>query len=150
MVSGLKLTEGRDALALLYLATVQALALGTRHILETMRAHGYTVSTLVATGGDARNPVFLREHADATGCRVVLPKEPEAVLLGSAMLGAVAGGARGSIEEAMTAMSASDRVIEPAPAGSAVGRYFDAKYAVFLRMHDDQVAYRAFMGLSEI
>ena len=92
MVSGLKLAHGRDALALLYLATVQALALGTRHILETMRGHGYRVTTLVATGGDAKNPVFLREHADATGCRVILPREPEAVLLGSAMLGAVASG----------------------------------------------------------
>ena len=145
MVSGLKLSEGRDALALLYLATTQALALGTRHILETMRAHGYRVTTIVATGGDAKNPVFLREHADATGCRVVLPREPEAVLLGSAMLGAVASGARTSIEHAMRTMSAADRVIEPAPRGGPVARYFDAKYAVFLRMHDDQLAYRALM-----
>jgi ribulose kinase len=142
MVSGLKLTEGRDPLALLYLATIQALALGTRHILDAMRAHGYRVTTLVATGGDAKNPVFLREHADATGCRVVLPREPEAVLLGSAMLGAVASGDRTSIADAMGAMSAADRVIEPAPAGGAVARYFDAKYAVMLRMHDDQLAYR--------
>jgi FGGY-family pentulose kinase len=143
MVSGLKLTAGRDPLALLYLATVQALALGTRHILDAMRAHGYQVTTLVATGGDAKNPVFLREHADATGCRVVLPREREAVLLGSAMLGAVASGDRASIAEAMGTMSAADRVIEPT--GGAVGRYFDAKYAVMLRMHDDQLAYRARM-----
>ena len=143
MVSGLKLTEGRDALALLYLATVQALALGTRHILDAMRAHGYRVTTLVATGGDTKNPVFLREHADATGCRVVLPREREAVLLGSAMLGAVASGDRASIAEAMGAMSVADQVIEPA--GGAVGRYFDAKYAVMLRMHDDQIAYRRVM-----
>ena len=145
MVSGLKLTHGRDPLALLYLATIQALALGTRHILDAMRAHGYQITTLVATGGDAKNPVFLREHADATGCRVVLPREPEAVLLGSAMLGAVASGDRASIADAMGAMSASDRVIEPAPAGGAVSAYFDAKYAVMLRMHDDQLAYRAQM-----
>jgi FGGY-family pentulose kinase len=146
MVSGLKLTEGRDPLALLYLATIQGIALGTRHILETMRAHGYRITTLVATGGDAKNPVFLREHADATGCRVVLPKEPEAVLLGSAMLGAVASGARASIEDAMRTMSASDRVVAPAGGGGETARYFDAKYAVFLRMHDDQLAYRRIMA----
>ncbi|MGO9000138.1 MAG: FGGY-family carbohydrate kinase [Polyangiaceae bacterium] len=143
MVSGLKLTEGRDPLAVLYLATIQALALGTRHILDAMRGHGYRITTLVATGGDAKNPVFLREHADATGCRVVLPREPEAVLLGSAMLGAVASGDRASIAEAMGAMSAAARVIEPSV--GIVARYFDAKYAVFLRMHDDQIAYRALM-----
>jgi ribulose kinase len=90
--------------------------------------------------------VFLREHADATGCRVVLPKEPEAVLLGSAMLGAVASGARASIEEAMRTMSASDRVVPPT--GGETARYFDAKYAVFLRMHDDQLAYRTAMSPS--
>jgi ribulose kinase len=144
MVSGLKLSDGRDALASLYLATIQGLALGTRHILDAMRAHGHTVKTLIATGGDAKNPVFLREHADATGCRVVLPREPEAVLLGSAMLGAVACGARASVVDAMRAMSAADRVIEPS--GGAAAAYFDAKYRVFLRMHDDQMAYRATMA----
>ena len=40
-----------DALALLYLATVQALAHGTRHIVDTMNAHGYRIDTLLATGG---------------------------------------------------------------------------------------------------
>jgi ribulose kinase len=75
---------------------------------------------------------------------VVLPREPEAVLLGSAMLGAVASGDRASIADAMGAMSVADRVIQPA--GGEVARYFDAKYAVFLRMHDDQVAYRGLMG----
>jgi FGGY-family pentulose kinase len=145
MVSGLKLSDGRDALALLYLATVQGIALGTRHILEVMRAHGHTVNTLIATGGDAKNPVFLREHADATGCRVVLPREPEAVLLGAAMLGAVASGAKASLVEAMRTMSAADRVLEPSRGPGSAGAYFDAKYKVFLRMHEDQMAYRALM-----
>jgi hypothetical protein len=45
----------------------------------------------------------------------------------------------------MGAMSAADRVIDPAPAGGAVSAYFDAKYGVMLRMHDDQLAYRALM-----
>jgi ribulose kinase len=74
---------------------------------------------------------------------VILPREPEAVLLGSAMLGAVASGDRSSIADAMGAMSAADRVIVPAT--GAVAAYFDAKYAVFLRMHDDQIAYRNLM-----
>ena len=54
---------------------------------------GYAVDTILACGGGTRDPVFLREHADATGCRIVLPREPEAVLLGAALLGAVAAGA---------------------------------------------------------
>ncbi len=144
MISGLKLADSADALALVYLATVQAIALGTRHIVEEMNRGGYRIRTLIACGGDTKNPVFVREHADATGCRVVLPREPEAVLLGSAMMGAVAAGDRPSMLYAMSAMSAADRIIEPT--GGDVAAYFDAKYRVFHRMYDDQRAYAALMA----
>jgi FGGY-family pentulose kinase len=143
MVSGLKLTDSIDSLALLYLATVQAIAHGTRHIVDVLRAHGYAIDTILACGGGTKNEVFLREHADATGCRVVLPAEPEAVLLGAALLGAVACGDRPSIVDAMGAMTHAGRVIQPA--GGEVARFHDAKHRVFLRMHDDQMAYRELM-----
>ena len=86
-VAGLKLSDSIDDLALLYLATVQAIAYGTRHIVEAMNAAGEKngggrIADLLACGGGTKNPVFVREHADAAGCRVVLPREPEAVLLG--------------------------------------------------------------------
>lgn len=144
MVSGLKLTDSVDSLALVYLAAVQAIALGTRHILEEMNAQGYRIGMLVACGGDTKNPVFVREHADATGCRVALPREPEAVLLGSAMLGAVAAGDQPSVLAAMKAMSEADRVVEPG--SGAVSAYHDRKYRVFHRMYEDQMAYRALMA----
>jgi FGGY-family pentulose kinase len=144
MVSGLKLSDSLESLALLYLATIQALAHGTRHILSAMNAHGHRLDTLVATGGDAKNPVFLREHADATGCRIVLPREPEAVLLGAAILGAVASGRQSSIVNAMDAMSGTSRVIEPAR--GQVASYHANKHRVFERMYDDQMSYRTLMS----
>ncbi len=58
MISGLKLGDGVDSLALLYLATIQAIAHGTRHILDTMNANGYRVDTMMACGGDTKNPIF--------------------------------------------------------------------------------------------
>ena len=60
-----------------------------------------------------KNAVLLREHADITGCDIVLPKEPEAVLLGSAVLGAVAGGFHFSVLAAMNVMNASGEIIKP-------------------------------------
>jgi FGGY-family pentulose kinase len=144
MVSGLKLSDSIDSLAILYVATVQAVAHGTKHILDTMNAHGFHIDTLIAAGGDTKSELFLREHADVTGCKIVLPKEREAVLLGSAMMGAVAAGDRTSLTEAMQAMSTAERVIEPAR--GTVAEYHQKKHAVFLRMHDDQLAYRALMG----
>jgi FGGY-family pentulose kinase len=143
MISGLRLTESVDSLALLYLATIQAIAHGTRHIVDTMNAAGYRIDTLVACGGDTKNPVFVREHADVTGCRVILPKEREAVLLGAAMLGAVASGDVTDVKVAMREMNQVDAVVSP---GSADVRAFHAqKHQVFQRMHADQLAYRALM-----
>lgn len=143
-ISGLTLSAAADDLALQYLAAIQAVAYGTRHILDEMNRKGYAIDTLLACGGGTKNPVFLREHADITGCRLVLPKEPEAVLLGSAILGAVAAGTYDSVLEAMAAMSAAGRVVTPAKGPAA--RFHDAKYKVFHRLHQDAMAYRRIMS----
>jgi FGGY-family pentulose kinase len=142
-VSGLRLSDTLDDLAVLYLATIQAIAHGTRHIIDTMNRAGYRIDTILACGGGTKNPVFLREHADVTGCRIVLPREPEAVLLGAALLGAVAAGDRPSVLDAMAAMTAAGETIPPA--GGAVARYHEAKHRVFHRMYDDQLAYRGLL-----
>jgi FGGY-family pentulose kinase len=143
-ITGLSLSATADDLALQYLAAVQAVAYGTRHILEEMNKKGYRIDTLLACGGGTKNPVFLREHADITGCRVVLPKEPEAVLLGSAVLGAVAAKKYSGVLPAMAAMNAADRII--APTKGATTRYHAAKYKVFHRLHADFLAYRKLMA----
>jgi ribulose kinase len=126
---------------LLYLSTIQAIAHGTRHIVDTMNAAGYRIDTVIACGGDTKNPVFVREHADALGCRVVIPREPEAVLLGAAMLGAAASGDEPSLLGAMSRMNRAEHVIEPAT--GAARAYHDQKQRLLHRMHADQLAYRA-------
>lgn len=143
MISGLRLSDSLEDLALLYLATVQAVAHGTRHILDAMTQGGYQIETVLTTGGGSKNPIFLREHADITGRKIVLPGEPEAVLLGSAMLGAVAAGDCSTVVEAMTKMSAAGEIIEPRR--GSVSDYHDAKHEVFLRMYDDQIRYNTLM-----
>ncbi|KAK2540514.1 Fggy [Columba guinea] len=98
MVVGLTLSRGLDELALIYLATIQAIALGTRHILETMQAAGHHINTLFLCGGLSKNPLFVQMHADITGKPVVLSKEVESVLVGAAILGACASGDFASIQ----------------------------------------------------
>lgn len=144
VISGLTLSATPDDLARQYLAAVQAVAYGTRHILEEMNRKGYQIDTLFICGGGTKNPVFLREHADITGCQMVLPREPEAVLLGSAVLGAVAAGRHSTVLEAMSAMNAPGRVI--APTGGKTADFHDRKYRVFRRMHRDFVACRRIMN----
>ncbi|QYY35031.1 FGGY-family carbohydrate kinase [Ruficoccus sp. ZRK36] len=142
MISGLQLSATLDDLARLYLATVQAIAYGTRHIIEAMNASGYAIDTLVCCGGGIKNPVFLQQHADITQCRLILPEEPEAVILGSAMLGAVAAGTYESVQAAMAAMSRPGQVIEPSTQALP---YHQAKYTVFHQLYTDQLAYQKVM-----
>lgn len=143
-ISGLTLDRGLDDLALDYLATLQALAYGTRHIIEEMRDNGVGVETLVVSGGLAQNQLFLREHADATGCDIVVPDQKEPVLVGSAMLGAVAAGHFADLPAAMRAMSGTGSSI--APRRGEVATYHDRKYRVFRRMQQDFAAYAGLMA----
>jgi FGGY-family pentulose kinase len=146
MVSGLKLSSTLDDLALLYLSTVQAIAYGTRHIIEELNRKGYTIDTIMATGGGAKNDVFLQEHANITGCKIILPAETEAVLLGSAILGAVASGTYASVFEAMAKMNRSGNIIHPQ--SGEIEIYHNKKYNVFLKMYDDQITYNNLMHSS--
>jgi FGGY-family pentulose kinase len=143
MLSGLRLSDSLESLALTYLATIQALAYGTRHILSTLEAEGYRIDTVLASGGDTKNPLFVREHADVTGCRFVLPEEPEAVLLGAALLGAVASGTYPDVVTAMGRMNRAGAVVAPR---TETRPYHDKKYAVCQRMHEHQLEYRRLMS----
>jgi FGGY-family pentulose kinase len=146
-VVGLDMNTGIDDLALDYLAGIQALAYGTRQIIAALRDNGVAVETLVVSGGLARNRLFLRENADATGCRILVPDQPEPVLLGGAMLGAVAAGAYRNVVTAMARMAGNGSAI--APRGGDIAAYHDRKYRVFLKMQRDYGAYAAIMTSTE-
>lgn len=125
---GLSLDDSVESLARKYYATVQAVAYGTRHIIQEMNAHGYSIDRIYGCGGGTKNPVWLQEHADITGCEIILPREGEAMLLGSAILAAVAAGRYGSLLEAGVNMSAVGEKYTPRPETAA---FHDAKYEVF-------------------
>lgn len=138
-ICGLTLSSTLDDLALLYLATIQSIAYGTRHIIETLNEKGYQIQQIMATGGGTKNELFLKEHADICGCDIVLPREDEAVLLGSAVLGAVAGGQYSTVLEAMENMNHAGNIIEPQ--NGQLAEYHDAKYRIFHKMYQDEIAY---------
>lgn len=142
-VVGLTMEEGPEALARLYLATIEALAYGTRHIIETMNASGHRVARLVMCGGGTKNPLLLRVHADAIGLDIDLAEDEDAVTLGSGILAAAASGAFPSIAEAAAAMARPGGRVAADPAARA---YHDAKYRVFLDLYDQQRAARAAMS----
>ena len=142
-IQGLALHASLDDMALLYYATIQAIAYGTRDIVEAMNAKGYSISRLHACGGGTKNPLWMQEHADATGCDIYLPREPEAVLLGTAMLAAVGAGVYPDIPTAMAGMSAAGAVIK---ADKKTAAYHTAKMKVHRELYADQKKYDAMVG----
>eukprot|EP01104_Vermistella_antarctica_P018474 TRINITY_DN6861_c0_g1_i1.p1 TRINITY_DN6861_c0_g1~~TRINITY_DN6861_c0_g1_i1.p1 ORF type:complete len:595 (+),score=107.94 TRINITY_DN6861_c0_g1_i1:43-1785(+) len=143
VVSGSKLSNTLDDLAILYLSTIQSLAHGTKHIISEMNKGGYAIDTIVMTGGISKNPLFVREHADITGCKVVLSNEKEAMLLGSALLGAVASGRHESVIAAMGALNPGARLA--IDANVEVESYHSKKHRVYLKMYDHLMECRAIM-----
>ncbi|XP_031149314.1 FGGY carbohydrate kinase domain-containing protein isoform X1 [Sander lucioperca] len=143
MVIGLPLSQTLDDLALLYLATIQALALGTLHILEAMKEAGHDIRTLFLCGGLSKNALFVQIHANATGLPVVLPDQTEAVLLGAAILGACASQDYSTIQEAMKGMAKVGKVVQP---DYELQSFYERKYKVFLRLFAHQREYQALMN----
>ncbi|XP_031098027.1 FGGY carbohydrate kinase domain-containing protein [Ipomoea triloba] len=144
IVSGLTLDTSEKQLALLYLATVQGIAYGTRHIVEHCNANGHKIGTLLACGGLTKNPLFIQEHSDIIGYPIILPRENESVLLGAAILGAVASKKYATVREAMKALNAAGQVFYPSK-DPKVKKYHDAKYRIFRQLYEQQLSHRSIM-----
>jgi D-ribulokinase len=113
VIAGLDLDADVGAMERLFVAGLCGLAYGLADVVDAFRSHGVDSSMMVMSGGAGRSPLVRQIMADTTGLTVALPETQEPVLLGAAMLGAVAGGAYASVGEAMAAMSAIGRLSEP-------------------------------------
>ncbi|XWS28074.1 hypothetical protein CRYUN_Cryun25bG0034500 [Craigia yunnanensis] len=145
VVFGLTLDTSEKQLARLYLATMQAIAYGTRHIVEHCNANGHKIDTLLACGGLSKNTLFIQEHADIIGCPIILPRESESVLLGAAILGAVAAKKYTCLNEAMKVLNAAGQVIHPST-DPRVKKYHEAKYHIFRELYQQQLLQRSIMA----
>lgn len=143
VISGLTLDSSFESLAILYYATIQAVAYGTRHIIEALNGGGYQINRIHASGGGTKNPLWLQEHADITGCNIYIAKDCESVLLGTGILASVAAGKYPSILEAMEAMSPQAEVIK---SNFAARDFHAAKYEVFKLLYEHQLEYKRIMN----
>ena len=117
VVAGMDLDVDIGSMERLFVAGLCGLAYGLADVVESFRSHGVESDMMVISGGAGRSPLVRQIMADTTGLNIAVPKTQEPVLLGAAMLGAVAARSRGSIGEAMASMSAIGRLSEPtAPA----------------------------------
>lgn len=130
VLSGLRLETSLDSLARLFVAGLCGLCYGTRAIVEANRAQGIDLDTIVVSGGASRSPLLRRILADATGLKVALPMTREPVLLGSAMLGAVASGTYADLTSAAFHMCRTGEEIAPDPALAKFHQMKSNAYAI--------------------
>lgn len=89
----------------IYRALLEASAYGLRCILENYIDHGVPVHRIVATGGIAKkNPLLMQILSDVTGREIEVLSSSQSTAGGSAVYGAVAGGAYADIQTASAAL----------------------------------------------
>lgn len=140
IIAGLDMDEDLDSLARLYLAGLCGLGYGARQIVEALAEQGAELYTIVVSGGAGQSPLVRQIMADATGLTIAIPETGEPVLLGAAILGAVAAGA---YPDAVAAIDRMSRLsAEQKPSGGKTAAIHDAKYKVFLALQDADRAAR--------
>ncbi|MEO6839796.1 MAG: FGGY-family carbohydrate kinase [Bradyrhizobium sp.] len=117
IVAGLDLDADIGSMERLFVAGLCGLAYGLADVVDAFRSHGVDSDLMVIGGGAGRSSLVRQIMADTTGLTVALPETQEPVLLGAAMLGAVAAKSYGSIGEAMASMSAIGWLSEPTAPG---------------------------------
>lgn len=110
VIAGLDLASDIGAMERLFVAALCGLAYGLADVIDAFAANDVKSRIVVMAGGASRSPLVRQIMADTTGLVVALPRTQEPVLLGAAMLGAVASGIFRSIGETMATMSALGRL----------------------------------------
>lgn len=113
LIAGLGMDRGMDSLLALYIAGICGIGYGLRQIVDAQQEVGIATDNIVISGGAGQHALTRQLLADACGLSVIAPAGGEPVLLGSAMLGAVASGALPGIEAAMQQMSRADAAFLP-------------------------------------
>ncbi len=119
VVAGLDLDVDIGSMERLFVAGLCGLAYGLADVVDAFRSHGVDSDLIVIGGGAGRSSLVRQIMADTTGLTVAVPETQEPVLLGAAMLGALAGSSYGSIGEAMASMSAIGWLSGPTAPGMA-------------------------------
>ena len=109
IIAGLGMERDLDNLMALYVAGLCGIGYGLRQIIDAQKACGISSENIVISGGAGQHPLVRQLLADACGVNVVSTESSEPVLLGSAILGAVAGHIAPSLPEAMKQFTRVDK-----------------------------------------
>ncbi|SNR69784.1 ribulokinase [Paracoccus sediminis] len=128
VIAGLGMDRDIDTLVALYVAGLCGVAYGLRQIIAAQDRAGAPVDRIVISGGAGQLDLVRQLLADGTGKPVLSSRAAEPVLLGSAILGAVASGRFGDMGGAMSAMSHPAAEYRP---DAVAGGIHDTRFAAF-------------------
>lgn len=109
IIAGLGMERDLDNLIALYVAGLCGISYGLRQVIDAQESCGIRSENIVISGGAGQHPLVRQLLADACGINVVSTESSEPVLLGSAILGAVAGKLAPSLPEAMAQFTRVDK-----------------------------------------
>jgi D-ribulokinase len=132
IIAGLDMEADLDSLVALYVAGLCGIGYGLRQIIEAQATAGAPIARVVISGGAGRGDLVRQLLADVTRKPVLATEAEEPVLLGAAILGAVAGGLTADMQSAMATMSHIGRTY--APAQGAIAALHDARYRAFSQL----------------
>jgi xylulokinase len=105
----------RHGVAHMTRAIMEGVVFSLRDSLEIMRGLGVQVGEVRATGGGARSPLWRELQADVYGVPIHRTTADEGPAHGAALLGGVAAGVYGNVEEACAVVRLREEVTEPDP-----------------------------------
>jgi ribulose kinase len=133
VIAGLGMENETESLLSLYVAGICSIGYGLRQIMDVQQQAGVDTQAIVISGGAGQHPLIRQLLADTTGRTVIATKAREPVLLGSAILAAVAGGVVDSVSDGMSRFCAVAGEYTPVAAWS---ERHQRRYASFLRLQE--------------
>jgi ribulose kinase len=118
-ILGLSLWHDRAAI---YRAAVEAVALGSLAVVDSLKGAGMTTSRFVLAGGICKNPLWLKATIDALGLPARVAGDENLSLRGAAASAAAALGLFPGLVEAADAFAAPTQLREPDPAAHGLYR----------------------------
>jgi L-ribulokinase len=118
-----------------YRTLIEATAFGAYKIVKRLEEYGVSVDEVVNCGGIAeKSPLVMQIYADVMNRPMKVSRSAQTCALGSAIFGAVVGGAYSNAEEAQAKMTGvKDVVYTPDPAAAAV---YERLFALYTELHD--------------
>ena len=134
LIAGLGMENDLDSLVALYVAGLCGIGYGLRQIIEAQAAAGAPIERVVISGGAGRDDLVRQLLADVTGKPVLATEADEPVLLGAAMLGAMAAALHPDLRSAMAGMSHVGKTYSPA--GGAIAALHEHRFRAFEQLQE--------------